>query len=279
MTAAVARARLLLADAIAVLDLRECDSGGIPLLDIVGAARSAGVRLAAVLVPGSVEQALLADVDLPIIEAPSATGGRAMKQKAGEEYNPDEAGQAGSSRKTDEARGAVEAQKAGAAQEATEGSTRDGLGQAGGAQEGAEWHMAGESTQASSTPPKEIGPPAPLCVTQPVRSGQRLYAQGRDLLVLAPTSRGAELIADGSIYAFVPLRGRALAGASGDKGACIIATALDAELVAVAGVYRTLEAADLGGFGDSAVSVTLAFDAEGSERLVLRSVGSLPSFS
>jgi septum site-determining protein MinC len=109
-------------------------------------------------------------------------------------------------------------------------------------------------------------------VTQPVRSGQRIYAQRRDLLVLAPTSRGAELIADGSIYAFGLLRGRALAGAGGDKGARIVATRLDAELVAVAGVYRTLEAADIAELGDGAVTVALTFDEEGSERLVLRLV-------
>jgi hypothetical protein len=86
----------------------------------------------------------------------------------------------------------------------------------------------GEAQDTAGPGSAGFAPPAPLCVTQPVRSGQRLYAQGRDLLLLAPTSRGAELIADGSIYAFGLLRGRALAGASGDKTARILATRLDA---------------------------------------------------
>jgi septum site-determining protein MinC len=115
-------------------------------------------------------------------------------------------------------------------------------------------------------------PPAPLCITEPLRSGRRLYAQGRDLVVLAPTSRGCELIADGSIYAFSLLRGRVVAGASGDKEARIIATQLDAELVAIAGAYRTLEAPDLQGLGNGVVSVTLVADDNGGERLVLRAV-------
>jgi len=68
------------------------------------------------------------------------------------------------------------------------------------------------------------------------------------------------------------LRGRALAGASGDRGARIVAARLDAELVAVAGVYRTLEAADIAELRDGAASVVLAFDEEGTERLVLRPV-------
>ena len=129
-----------------------------------------------------------------------------------------------------------------------------------------------EPRQTKNVAAAGLGPPAPLCVTQPVRSGQRVYAQGRDLLVLAPTSRGAELLADGSIYAFGLLRGRALAGASGDRGARIVATRLDAELVAVAGVYRTLEASDIAGLKDGAASVALALDEEGGERLVLRPV-------
>jgi len=216
MTAAVTNARPLLADALAVLDLRERNGDETSASDIVGAARSAGVRLAAVLVQEGAPREPLADSDLPIIDAPLA---------ASEQPEP----------------------------------------------EGSE-PAAGESEQVPSAPPEPLGPPAPLYVTQPVRSGQRVYAQRRDLVVLAPTSRSAELMADGSIYAFCLLRGRALAGAVGDKSARIIATQLDAELVAIAGVYRTLEAADVGGLGDGAVSIALAFDEEGSERLVLRPV-------
>lgn len=79
-------------------------------------------------------------------------------------------------------------------------------------------------------------------IDKPVRSGQRVYAQGGDLVVLAMVSAGAELIADGNIHVYAPLRGRALAGASGNKAARIFTTSMEAELVSVAGIYRTFEA-------------------------------------
>lgn len=86
--------------------------------------------------------------------------------------------------------------------------------------------------------------PAPRTVTldKPLRSGQRFYAKGSDLIVTAMVSAGAEVIADGNIHVYAPLRGRALAGASGDKAARIFTTSLEAELVSVAGLYRTFEA-------------------------------------
>jgi septum site-determining protein MinC len=118
---------------------------------------------------------------------------------------------------------------------------------------------------------------APAYVTRPLRSGQRFYAQGRDVVVAAPTSRGSELIADGSIFAFSALRGRVLAGASGNTSACIVAGHLDAELVAVAGVYRIFEADDLQAFGGGPVSVSLSLDADGSERLTLAALASSSS--
>jgi len=86
--------------------------------------------------------------------------------------------------------------------------------------------------------------PAPRTITldKPLRSGQRFYAKGCDLIVSAMVSAGAEVIADGNIHIYAPLRGRALAGASGDKTARIFTTCLEAELVSVAGIYRTFEA-------------------------------------
>lgn len=86
--------------------------------------------------------------------------------------------------------------------------------------------------------------PGPRTITldKPLRSGQRFYAKGSDLIVTAMISAGAEVIADGNIHIYAPLRGRALAGASGDKTARIFTTCLEAELVSVAGIYRTFEA-------------------------------------
>ncbi len=80
-----------------------------------------------------------------------------------------------------------------------------------------------------------------LVLDRPLRSGQRIYARGRDLVVLAPTSAGSELIADGNIHCYGPLRGRALAGASGDDAANIFALDFQAELVSIAGIYRAFE--------------------------------------
>jgi septum site-determining protein MinC len=76
---------------------------------------------------------------------------------------------------------------------------------------------------------------------QPVRSGQQVYAQGRDLTVCAMVGNGAEVIADGSIHIYGCLRGRALAGARGDVNARIFCREFHAELVAVAGQYRVME--------------------------------------
>ncbi len=78
-------------------------------------------------------------------------------------------------------------------------------------------------------------------ITQPVRGGQQIYAANADLIILAPVSAGAEVIADGHIHVYAPLRGRALAGVQGDSMARIFCRELDAELVAVAGHYRIAE--------------------------------------
>ncbi|MBS0369817.1 MAG: septum site-determining protein MinC [Proteobacteria bacterium] len=80
-----------------------------------------------------------------------------------------------------------------------------------------------------------------LIVERPLRSGQQIYAKGGDLVLLAGMSPGSEVIADGSIHVYGPLRGRALAGARGDTSARIFSTNFGPELVSIAGVYRTFE--------------------------------------
>ena len=89
---------------------------------------------------------------------------------------------------------------------------------------------------ASATAPTRI-------IDKPLRSGQRVYAAGGDIVVLAAVNPGAEVIADGSIHVYAPLKGRALAGARGDTSARIFTTHLEAELVSIAGVYRTFDTA------------------------------------
>jgi septum site-determining protein MinC len=78
-------------------------------------------------------------------------------------------------------------------------------------------------------------------ITEPVRSGTQIYARGTDLIVTAAVSPGAELVADGNIHVYGVLRGRALAGASGDVEARIFCSRLEAELVSIAGCYLVSE--------------------------------------
>lgn len=85
--------------------------------------------------------------------------------------------------------------------------------------------------------------PAAMIIRHPLRSGQRIYAKGTDLIVIGMVSQGAEVIADGNIHVYGPLRGKAMAGARGDTQAMILSTQLDPELLAIAGVYRVVETA------------------------------------
>jgi septum site-determining protein MinC len=78
-------------------------------------------------------------------------------------------------------------------------------------------------------------------VTEPVRSGQQIYATDGDLIVLSMVGAGAEVIADGCVHIYGHLRGRAIAGARGDTTARVFCSKLEADLVAVAGVYAVAE--------------------------------------
>lgn len=96
---------------------------------------------------------------------------------------------------------------------------------------------------AAPAPPVQVQAPpvAAMIIDTPVRAGQRIYARGADLIVTAVVNSGAELIADGSIHVYAPLRGRALAGATGNAEARIFTLSMEAELVSIAGTYRTFE--------------------------------------
>jgi septum site-determining protein MinC len=82
---------------------------------------------------------------------------------------------------------------------------------------------------------------ASLVVREPVRSGQVVYAEGRDLIAMAAVHPGAQLIADGNIHVYAPLKGRAVAGARGARDAQVFCLALEAELVGVDTGYFTSE--------------------------------------
>lgn len=101
--------------------------------------------------------------------------------------------------------------------------------------------------QAAPETSQTAPPPAPTLknelstntklITQPVRSGQQIYARGGDLIIMASVGAGSEVIADGHIHVYGALRGRALAGVNGFDEARIFCSCLEAELVSVAGQY------------------------------------------
>ena len=114
---------------------------------------------------------------------------------------------------------------------------------------------AGGAATAASAPVPAAAPaaapaPAPAAPSNdqpgqihatPIRSGQQIYAAGKDLTVLTSVGAGAEVISDGSIHIYGPLRGRAIAGAQGNENARIFCREFDAELVSIAGNYKVLE--------------------------------------
>ena len=106
-----------------------------------------------------------------------------------------------------------------------------------------------------------------LVIDKPLRSGQQVYARGRDLVMLAMVNAGAEVIADGHIHVYAPLRGRAIAGARGNADARIFALGMEPELISIAGLYRTGETPQLAAVRGKPTQVRLVSDAEGN-RLV-----------
>lgn len=104
--------------------------------------------------------------------------------------------------------------------------------------------MLPEAPQSQPLPVETVSPQIPLGamrIDRPLRSGQQIYARGRDLIVMGMVNAGAEVIADGHIHVYGALRGRAIAGARGNTDAHIFAQVMEPELISIAGVYRTSE--------------------------------------
>jgi len=97
-----------------------------------------------------------------------------------------------------------------------------------------------EAPQPDSLPEVAVLQPT-MVIDKPVRTGQRIYAKGANLVVLAIVNAGAELIADGDIHIYAPLRGRAIAGAHGNPDARIFVHRLEAELISIAGCFQLFE--------------------------------------
>lgn len=130
--------------------------------------------------------------------------------------------------------------------------------------------QAKPQSMASARVQKENVAPAPvstMVIDKPIRSGQKIYAKGSDLIVLSMVNRGAEVVADGNIHVYAALRGKAMAGAKGNTKARIFALAMEAELVSIAGVYRTAEKSFASDVLGKATQVRLSDD--GQEKLLM----------
>lgn len=111
---------------------------------------------------------------------------------------------------------------------------------------------------------------ATMVVDKPLRSGQKIYARGADLVILAMVNPGAEVVADGNIHVYAPLRGKAMAGASGNIHARIFSTCLEPELMSIAGIYRTSEKPLADDVRGKAAQVRLSND--GQDKLLIEAL-------
>jgi septum site-determining protein MinC len=131
----------------------------------------------------------------------------------------------------------------------------------------------GSEPASEPAPAAEVSPPSgALLIDKPLRSGQQIYARGRDLVVMAMVNAGAEVIADGSIHVYAPLRGKAIAGARGNTQARIFAQSLEAELLSIAGIYRTSEVPLAPAVRGKPAMVRLLTQ-DGEEKLIMQALG------
>ncbi len=117
---------------------------------------------------------------------------------------------------------------------------------------------------------REVAGATTMVVDKPLRSGQKIYARGADLVILAMVNQGAEVVADGNIHVYAPLRGKAMAGASGNVHARIFSTCLEPELISIAGIYRTSEKPLADDVRGKAAQVRLSND--GQDKLLIEAL-------
>lgn len=131
-------------------------------------------------------------------------------------------------------------------------------------------------TEIAAPPEPVVAQPIPvpgaLVIDKPLRSGQQVYARGRDLVVMAMVNPGAEVIADGNIHVYAPLRGKAIAGARGYAEARIFALSMAPELISIAGIYRTSEVALPDSVQGKTAQVRLVPGPDG-DKLVIDAIG------
>jgi septum site-determining protein MinC len=197
-------------DVVAIDVRRLADNERVPLADIAQVLDS--VRMRPVGVVANPQQGWAAGSALPLLEARDRRG--APTKSAGEEGGETATPVQGELPMAEQAHGSAATPETAAADANT-------------ATPGAEPVKLATSSQTT-------------VVDKPLRSGQRIYAKG-DLVVLGLVSYGAEVIAEGNIHIYAPLRGRALAGVHGNHDARIFCTCLEPELISIAGIYRTTE--------------------------------------
>ncbi|MGF6539728.1 septum site-determining protein MinC [Paraburkholderia youngii] len=200
-------------DVVAIDVRRLADSERVPLADIAQLLDS--VRMRPVGVVANAEQRWATESGLPLLEARDRRGAPARQA------DEDSTASAASAAAGTEASAGTSAATSTASATASTASA------------------AVEPTSAAE-PVRLATSPQTMVVDKPLRSGQRIYAKG-DLVVLGLVSYGAEVIAEGNIHIYAPLRGRALAGVQGNHDARIFCTCLEPELISIAGIYRTTE--------------------------------------
>ncbi|ACC69845.1 septum site-determining protein MinC [Paraburkholderia phymatum] len=205
-------------DTVAIDVRRLAENERVPLAEIATLLGSVRMRPIGV-VADSTQHGWANEAGLPLLDARDPRGGRNHGDEAGEEA-PGKPGAVAP--KPDAAPPADAASNAQVQMQLPIAAQEDGAPQA-----AAEGVRIGTSSQTT-------------VIDKPLRSGQRIYAKG-DLVVLGMVSNGAEVIAEGNIHIYAPLRGRALAGVHGNHDARIFCTCLEAELISIAGIYRTTE--------------------------------------
>jgi septum site-determining protein MinC len=128
---------------------------------------------------------------------------------------------------------------------------------------------ASSASAPAAKPAAPVAPTSAMVIDKPLRSGQQVYARGRDLIVMAMVNPGAEVIADGHIHVYAPLRGKAMAGARGNTEARIMALSMEPQLISIAGVYRTSENALPASVHAKAAQVRLQSSPDGQDKLII----------
>jgi septum site-determining protein MinC len=192
-------------DVVAVDVRRLAENERVPLAEIAQLLES--VRMRPVGVVAELQQSWAAQSALPLLEARDRRGAAAKSADEDTASTP-----------------AADSATATATETATPGASA----------------AASAEPAAAAEPVRLATSSQTMVVEKPLRSGQRIYAKG-DLVVLGLVSYGAEVIAEGNIHIYAPLRGRALAGVQGNHDARIFCTCLEPELISIAGIYRTTE--------------------------------------